>query len=90
MAALDSRFHVTATNLPAHLAAFLELPAGDQRRHLRIAHRVRDPEADLELLARTEGRAVTYADAHDWWHHRQRRSLTIGGDLDNDQGWGWR
>jgi hypothetical protein len=87
MTASDSCFHATARNLPAHLAAFLELADDDQRRHLRRAHHIRDPEADLVLLARTEGWAVTYGDAHEWWHIRQRRSLSIGGAFADDQGW---
>jgi hypothetical protein len=88
MTASDSRFHATAANLPAYLAAFLELADDDQRRHLRHAHRIRDPEADLVLLAWTEGRAVTHGDAHQWWHIRQRRSLSIGGAVADEQGWG--
>jgi hypothetical protein len=88
MTASDARFHATAANLPAHLAAFLELADDDQRRHLRHAYRIRDPEADLVLLAWTEGWAVTHGDAHQWWHIRQRRSLSIGGAVADEQGWG--
>jgi hypothetical protein len=87
MAAVDPRFHASAPHITVHLVAFQELTDDDQRRHLRRAHQVRDPEADLELLARTEGRAVTYGHAHQWWHIRQRRSLSIGGALADDQGW---
>jgi hypothetical protein len=57
----------------------------DQRRHLHAAHHLSDSDADLALLARTERRPVAYADAHEWWHVRQRRSLSIGGGL-ADQG----
>jgi hypothetical protein len=85
----DSRFHATATDLAAHLAAFGELAEADQRRHLRAAHHVGDPEVDLDMLARAEGRPVTYSDAHEWWHIRQRRSLSIGGALDADRDQGW-
>jgi hypothetical protein len=41
------------------------------------------------MLARAEGRPVTYSDAHEWWHIRQRRSLSIGGALDADRDQGW-
>ena len=88
MAAVDPRFHTTAPSLAAHLAALGALPEVDQRRHLRAAHHLTDPEADLALLARTERREVTYGDAHQWWHVRQRRSMTIGGALAHDQGRG--
>ena len=85
MAAVEPGFHATAPSLAVQLAAFLALPHDDQRRHLHPAHHVTDTEADLVLLARTEGRAVTDGDAHEWWHLRQRRSMTIGGAR-NDQG----
>jgi hypothetical protein len=44
MTAVDARFHATAPHIDAHLAAFLELADDDQRRHLRRAHRLPDPE----------------------------------------------
>jgi hypothetical protein len=91
MAAVDPRFQATAPHIDAHLAAFAGQERADQERDLRIQHYF---GADLERVIRTaqgpNGPARPLAEVHEWWHIRQRRSLTIGGALADDQGWGWR
>ena len=83
--------HATAPHIDAHLVAFASQERSDQERHLRIQHYF---GADLERAVRTaqgpDGPALPLAEVHAWWHIRQRRSLSIGGALADDQGWGWR
>jgi hypothetical protein len=86
MATVDPRYHGTAPNITAHLEAFAGQDRPDQERHLRIQHHF---GADLDRAIHTaqgpDGPALPLAEVHEWWHIRQRRSLTIGGFLFDDQ-----
>jgi hypothetical protein len=87
MAAVDPRFHATAPRITAHLAAFAGQDRADQERHLRIQHHGSDLERAIRTAQGSDGPELSLAEVHAWWHVRQRRSLTIGGALANDQGW---
>jgi hypothetical protein len=81
--ATDETVHYKMSSVPAHEAAFRRQTDDDQRRHLRLAHKIPDDDlpAQLGYLHRdepasfTEDHPATAADVHEWWHIRQRRTF---------------
>jgi hypothetical protein len=91
MATVDPRFHATALDITAPLAAFVSQDRADQERHLRIQHYFgTDLEGGIRTARGPDGPELPLALVHQWWHTRQRRSVTIGGALVDDPDGGWR